>query len=602
MKLTTRRPSRLSAAALVVVSGLAAAANAELPAALDRVPTTAAAGIGVRNLEALVASVKNIATLAGVSPDDMLDGPVNQFISMPGVNKTGSLGIVVLAPAAEGEEPTTVAIVPVSDYKAMVEGAGGTPGEAVATITINDRTLYVKNIQGGFAAVGEDQAVVTAFDGKPGNLTAHAKALGVVGSRATEGATAVILANVPELAPLLKNGMADMKDEVGMMAAMNPQAAAMGGQIALIETLMEGFTRDAQSAVAGLNIDKDGNVALDLAAQFKQGSEVGKFFAAPGKASGMLTRVPNLPFLLTFALDTSAPGIKQLFKNADAIAKKAAADAAKENGAEAPAQGAGSPFDPFGSLGEQIESTDGYAVVWGQTPALFGGLFSNSVAFVQSAKPAQVLNQAKTSIDKLNNQTVDGVTFQTAFNPGASEIAGVKVAEWSMKMKMDPNDPMAMQAQQMQAMIFGPAGMSGLMADAGSGVVWTMAKNTPLMTQAIGAAKDGKGLAEDPTVKEVAARLPADRTFEGYLGVKPIIETVSQALAMFGGGMGEMKLPQTVAPVGFGGTTDSGGVQVRLVFPGKTINAVGAAVKESQRGDEGEPAPADDKPRNAPRF
>lgn len=601
MKLSNRRPFRVSAAALVVVAGLASAANADLPAALDRVPSGAAAGIGIRNLDALSASVKTVATLAGV-PSEGLLGPVNQFLSMPGVNREGSLGFVVMAPQAEGEEGGTVAIVPVSDYKAMVEGVGGKAADAITTVTIEGQTLYVKNIQGGYAAVGDDQAVVSAFEGKPGNLAAHAKALGAVGSRAADGASAVVVANVPALAPVLKDRMADMKDQMGMMAAINPQAANMGGQFALIETLVEGFARDAQSAVAGLNIDKDGNVALDLAAQFKEGSEVGKFFSSSGKASGMLSRVPNVPFLMTFALDTSAPGIKQLFKNADEIARKAAADAAKENGGEAGGQAPGSPFDPFGSLGAQIENTDGYAVVWGQTPALFGGLFSNSVAFVQTAKPAEAVGQARASLEKLNNQQMDGMTFQTAFAPAATEIEGVKVDEWSMKMKMDPNDPMAMQAQQMQAMMFGPAGMNGLIAASGPGLVWTMAKNTPLMTQAIRSAKEGKGLGEDATLKEVASRLPANRTFEGFLGVKPIVETVSQAMAMFGGGMGELKLPATVAPVGLGGTTDSGGVQVRLFVPGKTIGAVGQAMKQAQAGDEGEPAPAGDRPRNAPRF
>lgn len=593
MAVAARRSSRTSfrfvtAAGLVVFAG--AAAFAKPPMALDLIPSDAVVAIGIRNVDELAGRVRAVTKVVGMQEDPIAAGPLGMILAMPGLNTGGSLGVAML-PAPEGEDPGVVILVPVTDYAAMVAGMGGSVDGAIATMSMGVQTVYSKDVGGGYAAVSPDRLVLTGFKGQAGQFEAHMKALGPVGLRVASESQAVVIANMPALAPKISAGLADVKDQMQMAMMLNPQAAAMGGQMAVVESVVGAVQRDARVGLIGLNIDEGGSVSMDLAVQFNDGSESAKLCSNTGRASGMLARVPNVPFLLGFAFDASSAGMKQLMRNAEKIAKSAAPEGA---------QGGGSVYDPFGVLGAQIDSTDGYAVVWGQTPALFGGLFSNSAGYVQSSKPAEQLAAAKAAIEKLNGTKAGGIDYATTYTAGVNDVDGVKVDEWGVQMTMDPNDPMGMQAQQMQSMLFGPSGMGGFVGRAGDGLVFTLAKNTPLMKQAIQAAKSGKGLADQDMVKSVASKLPPSRTVEGYIGIKPILETVGQAMAMFGGGIGEITMPESVPPLGLGLTTDSGGVQFRLHAPADTIKAVGQTIRTLQ-GDE-EDAPAPGKPSGAPRF
>lgn len=576
----------VSAAGLVIVAGTA---HAKPPAALDLIPGDAVVAVGIRNVDELVNRVRAVAKTVGMQQDPIADGPLGMILAMPGLNTAGSVGVAMM-PMPEGEEPGVVILVPVTDYAAMVAGAGGTIDGAVATLAMGPQTVYSKDVGSGYAAVSPDRLALTGFKGQAGQFEAHVKALGPVGLRVASECQAVVIANIPALSPQIDEAMSEIEDQMQMAMMLNPQAAAAGGQVAVVESLVDAVQRDARVGVMGLNIDEGGSVSLDLAVQFKDGSESATMCSNDGRASGLLARVPSVPFLLSFALDTSSSGMKDLMRRAERVAKAAA---------PADGQGGGSVFDPFGGLGAQIDSTDGYAVVWGQTPALFGGLFSNSAGFLKSSKPAQQLAAAQAAIEKLNATKAAGTTYSTTYTKGAIEVDGVKVDEWGVQMAMDPNDPMGMQAQQMQSMLFGPSGMGGFVGQTREGLVFTMARNTPLLKQAIQAAADGKGLAEQDAVKAVAAKLPASRTLEGYVGIKPILETVGQAMAMFGGGIGEITMPEHVPPLGISVTTDSGGAQFRLHAPADTIKAVGQTIR-ALTGEDEDAAPA--KPAGAPRF
>lgn len=583
------RACRSTAAGLAALAGLASASWSKPPAALDLVPGDALLAVGVSSVEELVGRLRGLTRALGVEEDPIEGSPLEAVMSMRGLNMSGSMAMALMD-RGEGEEPEGVAIVPVTDFAAVVAGAGGTVEGNVATLALDEETVYARDLGGGYAVVSPDRTLVAAFEGRPGQMEAHAKNLGPVGLRVASEAHAVVIANIPALAPQIEEGMGEFRDQMQMAMMLNPQAAAAGGQMAVVEALGDVVVQQARVALVGVSIDEKGGLTLDLALQFRDGSEAAAVCDAGGKPAGLLSRVPNVPFLLAFALDTSSPGVKQLMKSAEQVARQAAPEGE---------QAGGSLFDPFGGLGEQIDSTDGYAVVLGQTPALFGGLFSNSAAFLATRAPGEQMAAARASIEQMNGATIGGTKYATTFTAGAGEVDGVSYDEWGIQMTMDPNDPMGMQAQQMQSMLFGPSGMGGYIGQTSGGVVFTMARNTPLMKQAIAAARAGNGLGEQEAVRAVSSRLPASRAVEGYIGLKPILETVSQFMAMFGGGGGEMSLPASVPPVGLALAMDSGGAQLRLHAPGDAIKAVGQAIRSAQGVEEGGEKPAQP---SGPRF
>jgi hypothetical protein len=566
---------------LVALAGLGPSAWSKPPEALDLVPPDAVAAVGVRSVDELVGRVRTLTRTLGVPGDPIEGTPLEMVLAMPGLNTAGSMGIAVLA-LPESDEPGVVFIVPVTDYAAMVAGAGGTIDGAIATLAAGPQTVYARDLGRGYAAVSPDRLVLTGFHGQGGHMETHVRNLGPVGVRVASSAQAVIIANIPALSPQIEQGLNEFKDQMQMAMMLNPQAAAVGGQLTMMESVAQAVTRDGRVGLMGVHIDEAGGVSLDLAVQFRAGSEAAGLCDHRGRAGGLLARVPNVPFLLAFAFDTSSEGTKQLLRLAEGLGQT---------------EGGVSIFDPFGGMGPQIDSTDGYAMVVGKTQALLGGAFANSAGFLMSRNPAEQLAAGRAMIERLNGASEGPVTFTTAYSPGVGDAEGVTFDQWSVQMTMDPNDPDSMQAQQVMSMLFGPSGMSGYVGRVNNGVVFTMARNTPLMRQAVRAAQDGGGLGAQDAVRAVASRLPETRMMEGYVGIKAILETVMEAMAVFGGGMEEIKMPETVPPLGMALSTDSGGAQFRLHAPGETINAVGQVLKKLQ-GDE-DPPPA--RPRG-PRF
>jgi len=562
---------------LSLVCGLAAsvlmpwAALADVPAALDRAPADAPVLVSMRSVNGFVT---NLEAFSKNLPPNAMQGltHVKDMLKTPGVNPDGSAAVALLSvdDNAGGKAPA-VAIIPVKDYAAFAKGFGGS-GSGTEEIKIEGKTNYIKSLDGGFAALGENKDLVEKFAGKPGNGAAIEKMIGANGKSAAEGKDAVVIANLQSLAPKLKEGFAKAKDQMKAMAAMTGNAKGAEGQAAMIEWIETGLTRDGQAGVLAFSLGESG-VKLDMAGQFKEGSEWASFFTGKGKGGALTGSLPNDAFLFAMAVDTASPGLKKMFGQITDLQKKV-------GGA-----------DMFAGLNPMamIEKVDGFSFFFGESPAPIGGLFLNTTAFVRTSDPAGYAKTVKEVMTKLNGQKQNGISFTTSYTEGAEKIGDASADAWTMKMQGDPNNPASQMIGQMQQMLFGPAGMQGFIVPSGNGVALTYAKNKDLAAKAIAAAKAGNGLTSDAGVKSVGAQLPADRTMEGYIGVKSIMTTVLGFMSMMGGGAADLKVPQDLPPVGFGGTTDQGGVRVAVYVPAQVISAIrdmGQAMKGGGEEDE----------------
>lgn len=583
------RKKVLSPAAAFVMCGLAFSAYADLPAALDRVPADAVVAVSLKDLAKIQTQFKKLVDATGMKADL---STADQLLATPGVNKNGSAAIVLMPGAAkdkEGPGPMVI-VVPVSDYAAFVKAFGGSGSDKIAALTMPEEMgvggeahqVFAKDLGGGYAAMGPAKDVIEGFDGAAGKSAGHKKALGAVGGRVADANDTVVVANIEKLAPMIEQGVKSMKDQLGMMMAMGgAQADQAQTGMKVIEAISQAVIRDATVAVAGLGFDEKG-VTFDMGAQFKEGSPSHKLFQSKGKAPALTAKLPAQPFLFAGATDVSSPGVKQLMKDA------AAMNPVVEG------------FGMVKTFYENLDKVDGIAFSIGATPQLMGGgLFANSMAYMATSDGAGVITRMKTTVEEMNGKTIQGTTFATTYKPGAVDAGGVKADEWSMNMQVDPNSPMAMQMQQIQMMLWGMGGgPSGYIAPAQGGVIYTLSKNQKLLTDSLAAAKGQAAADGDALLKEVAANLPPDRTFEAYIGTKSIMDTAVQFMAMMGGGA-NVKVPDQLAPVGIGGTTDSGGVQTRTYLPASVIKAV-VDLGNSMKAPQAEEGPADNK--KPPRF
>jgi hypothetical protein len=604
------RKGLISAGVLCAFAGLALAAP---PAVVDRVPSNAAGVIMVRDVSESIGRIKHIIDMFPKNEGDE-NGmqEVEQMLDTPGFNKTGSAAMVMLPGAdgtvSKGDKPEMMAIVPVSDYKAFVGTFGGNASDKVTKVEFKPgEEKFMRDIGGGYAIVADSQATAEGFEGKGGQTEAHAKLLGKVGGRIVDEANVVAVGNVKALRPVIQEAITGVKDQgemVAMMAGGNPQVGnGAAGGIAVITTLMEGFEKDGQAGVIGINIS-DAGIALDVGAQFADGSEVSKFFSEGGNSARLMKNVPNQPFYFAGAVDSGNPGLKQLMKNAAKQTADAVAEAnkksAENSGEAAPAEAAPSPFGAFTS---DLDNQTGVAFSMGQSPALMGGIFLKTTTYMEGKDPEKMLTNYRSNLKKADGVKSGPVTTKVTYTEGASKVGDTSVDSWKMSINVDPGDPSAAQAKQAMAMIFGPGGPGGLTAQTKKGLVSIMGNDSAFMGTAIDAANGGKNQSEDELFSAAAGHLPKNRTAEFYIGVKPIMETVTGFMAMMGGG-GNFQVPEKMSPIAIGATTDNGGTDFRIFVPKDVIESLASmakSMKEAEQPPADAPAEKDDTSKS-PRF
>ncbi len=562
------------------MSLLAPMVAAQVPPAMDRVPTDALVVGAIKNLESFNKELSGLATAIGVPAEALTQlNEVSDLLKTPGLNAGGSAAFAMMpgAAGAEGadedeagdEEGRMLMILPVADYQGFVKGLGGAATAGLDEVEVDGKTLFLKNLDGGFIAASPMREVVDAYQPKGGSTTAFEQMLGASGKAVADRSDIFFVANIPALAPKIKEGMDGFKQQAEMMAMM--AGGAQQPNFEAMQAFADEFVRDAKGAVMGMDFAETG-LNVGMGAHFAEGSQMAGYFSGKGNAGQILAALPNQPFLMSFAMDTSSPGIKSLLKRLGEINKN-----------QAEAMGGMMNFT------KMADKMDGMGFFWGTTPALMGGLFLNTTAFVKTSDPAAYLTEMKSSLEGINNKEINGTTFQTSYQAGGAKIGDREVDVWTMKMQADPTDPAAQQMAQMQMMLFGPTGLGGYAAKLENGVVMTYSKNNSLLDQAVAAAKGGDGLNKDAGIAQVSGQLPDNRSVAGYIGVKNIMEVAIGFAGMMGAAPADFQIPQDLPPIGFGAVTDAGGVQGQIFIPAqvmKTVKSFADTMGGGMGGDE----------------
>ncbi|MEM1328943.1 MAG: hypothetical protein AAGG07_00130 [Planctomycetota bacterium] len=570
MTRTTIARSKVCALALTLGAGLALPASAGMPAAMDRLPNDAVLVVGVENIADFRSNLEALAARfnAPLETDDL-----DELLDADGLDADGSVAFAVFPGAEgepielEGENARAVVVVEVDSYDQFVEGFGGTPAAGIVSVDADGETIFLKNIGDGFAAVAPNAEVLEGFDGKGGNAAGFQSMFGDNGMALAASSDAFVAANVQALAPMMREGVEQMRDQMEMMAQMaGPQGEQMTQSMVFIDALADGFLGDGLAGLAGLTLSDDG-VSIDLAANFREGSEVAGFFSAPGDTAKLFARLPDMPYYFAAAADMASPGLRTLVTNM------------AEMQAELTPEGAQAM-----DFSKMMTDSTGFAMVMGTTPAIMGGLFTNTVGYFSSDNPAQTRDAWKAAYADGAEMSMQGMTMSGEYNENALEIAGASVDSWSMTMTPDANNPAAMQMRQMMAMMYGPAGgPSGYTAEAGGGLVSAFSQNQGTMALAINAANEGNGLSVNDRIMKA---LPDGSSSVVLVGIGSIGETVTGFMAMMGGGP-NIEIPGDLPPIAIGTATDHGGTHTRVYIPMEILDTVAEIAAEMNGGGGG---------------
>jgi hypothetical protein len=582
-------------------------ASASVPAAVDYAPEGAEGLVAVRNIGQLADKLMKTAEFL---PPDMIGGlaQIRAVMAMPGVNPQGSLVLVPLqkgddAGGDEGaggnEQERFMVIVPVSDHKAFAAAAGADANTVVTEINTPDGgKVFTKALGDGYSAFSSRQDLVTSYTPARGNKARVEKQLGVVGNRVADSADILLLGDVARLGPKIKQKSAEMKMQ-GQFAMMMAGGGPGNGMFDMLDSVTETFVRDADIAVIGVNLGENG-VSVDLAACFREGTEMAGKLSSAGDSSKLAARLPNQPYLFAMAADTSIPAVKMMVNDLAASLNAAPAGGGDKGGAEAEA----AAFGAMKMLADAATKSDGVAFQMGFAPGgISTGLLASSVLYSHTKSASSQLDTFKQMLESVSGKNVEGTSFTSEWKP-AADVNGAKVSGWAVGIELDPNSPDSFQQQQVQMMLYGsPPTTSGsprgYAAATDSGLVVTMSQSSKLMGAALDAAKNGTGMGSDELTKSVSDQLPAGRTFEMYIGVKPILDTGAGVARMLGQQL-KFELPEKLAPVGMGATTDHGGVQMRMYVPYDVIRAVRGVMQNlaPQGEQQGGEAPKSKGPRS----
>ena len=486
-------------ACVVAACGLAMPALAA-PPVLDWVPEQASGVVAINNLGGAMGDLR---AFMEASQLPAVPGEMQAMLSEVdgvGVDAAGSAAMFM------DNKGAMIMLLPVKDYKAFVTARGGV-GAGVEEITFGGEDVFARKVGDNFAALTPDDSMLEDWEPTSGHRATHVSALGTRSLEAAEAADVFIVGSIAAMADDWRESYEGMK---GMAMMFGGPEAAQG--FAAMDPLVGAFLTDAQTGVVALDFGGDG-VTARLLSRFKEGSMLAGLFSGKSDTSGLLERVPDMPFGFAGAMDWSSPGMRSLM------------GMMQEN---LPEEQAGQSR----VMMDMMKNSSGQAFIIGapsmQEMSIGAGAFVRSAFYYSSEDPGELKESLAEGLKLSDGQKIEqeGLTMvtTTSYRPEARTIEGVTVDEWGMQTNFEgePNEQ-TMQAQAIMTMVMGSNGMGGYLATTDSGLVMTMSRNSEMLTQTLGTAKNGRGLGTNQELIAISNKLPGNRAMEMYIGVDKLL-------------------------------------------------------------------------------
>jgi hypothetical protein len=524
--------------------------------ALQQLPADPFVVIKFNNLEQLnqkVSALTQKLGLANIDPSfaDPL-GALRQSLNLnEAFNAKGDMAIAFYEPPQGTDEPRVVALVPVTDYKAFVEGLpDGKAEEAIATFTLpdDDDQMFATN-WGSYAAIA-DQAAKDLLAQKPAGV----EVIGAAAQKQVDAQDVIVFVNMPVIKTRFAKDWQQAREQAVAQTEQELQndpnvpkafAPAMKAVVGQLFGFVDQLINDGQAATFGVTVSEKG-INLTGLAEFTPDSNLGQTIASfKNTEEPLVTGLPNRKYFSYGGL-VSDPAAASKFVESIVGPVRQELEGAGEQG---------KPFldlvDSVRTMAGAVEQMSfGYAAPQGnpgQEPVI-------QQVFVTTGKAEEIAAAQKQQYQAMANMFALAPEAQGKVNfnvqPAAKTVDGVALDQITMELKLDPNSPEDAQAQQMIQMMYGGQGMTGFTGTVDPQTNLTVFGAEALVNDAVAAAKAKENaLTQGANVQAVAAELPRSRVLVNYIAVDNIISTGLQYAAQFGFPV-NVKLPPDMPPVG----------------------------------------------------
>jgi hypothetical protein len=334
------------------------------------------------------------------------------------------------------------------------------------------------------------------------------------------------------------------------------------------ETFIKRVERNVVVVAAGVQLGSDGGVHVHARALFKKGGAYAKAAAdVKGIKGGPLAGLPDEPFVVAAGGPLSEKAMKGLTDFMVETLKGFLTDA--------PAEKAKKVQDAFAGFATGLR---GMGFLIGTAPGK-GGLFGALAAVKHVEDASAHLKSYEKSIKAMNDIFKDlQLPFPLKFKVKKTKVDGVPALEVVMDISVE-------QKKIMEA-ITGPGGKLTVTMVAAN-------EHTILVRYAPAAGlkgllkAKGKGLAGSPEVARTLAQLPAGAQWVGLYSPSAMVEFTNEFLAMTSTLLGQQakRMPKMAKtpPLGCAVKLAPAGLDVHVVAPAKTIQALGRLVREMKK-------------------
>ncbi len=569
--LTTLKNNPIRSGAALAALAISLPAMAGTPKALTMVPKDAEIVVVMPDVGELLTDMDKINALMG----DMGKAEVMMMTSMvrgmPGMDLSGSAAVVVDMQEDWEKEPDAVVLLPITSFDDLTQGREAVNG--LVEFPMGNEPLYFRDIGGGYAAMSNDQVVLSGFRKGSRTIEEAQAMLGTAGNRVAEANDVMVYVSVESLRPMIQVSLEQMEQQGEMLEMMMGPDAAKGFDMFM--NLYRTAVTDGQAIVSGMSFDADMGISFDFGLQFSEGSDSAAMFNNNGDAGSYFDHVPQMDFFFAQAFDLRGEGIQSMINGYMDIVEKM------------DTSGMVAGFD----MRAMMDQFQGGAQILGASDAMMmKGLLANTVMYTEGKDADACIAAMQKMYKGIGNVQEQGVSVSSSFSDEPTTINGVEAYAHSMKFQIDPAlmgggggfgapDP----AMMMQ-MLYGPAGgPTGYVAKAGEGMIYTFSQDADLLANAYKAANGENTMMSNKGIAAASGMLPDNRVMEAYVGVDHILNTVGPILMMFGV-VPEFEPIDGLTPVAFGATADGGGMLVRSVLPLQTVQEVMKMIPEDAMG------------------
>lgn len=585
--MNVRRLTNTSLACLGIAAGLlftAMPAQADLPDVLSAAPKDVKIFIGTTSLNEVDKNWKQLLT--AIEMDNAMPfAPSDVFgemgVSISTLDLTRSIGIGLMSFEDGGDAPPFIMLLPVNDYAKWVANFDpGTSAVGVAEVTMpTGETAYIRSA-GKYAVLSPRKDLAESYAAQD-NAAAHFKQrIGAVGIGVIERSQMFAIIDfdgVAEHRQEIVTGISEMiSDQVAQMGAMG-MGMPMGEDPGKMSEALVGMIIDECSGVvAGVRYGERG-LALDMAVQTRDGSEIGALMPGTARPSNLLSNFEDAPFMFAMSMDYGGIKVGSLI---DLVKKRLGIEPA----------GAGAAPNMMSNTAIWSDANGMATAIYPSLGGLSAGLLSRSITML-SGDSAKITATLKETMKGMDGTEQNGMQMTTTYEAGAKQIGGIDADTYSVKMILPPE---MMQMQQAMSMIYGPAGINGYILPVKGGVLQTTSRNATVIEKALAVINgEAAGMGSNKGLAAVDQMLPPNPSMRFYIGLGAISQTVGPMAAMFVPGL-DLEELGALPPLGLGASIIKGGFAGSFVVPAPVIKTIAEMVQQyagGMGGEEGDEEP-----------